>query len=73
MIKKNRLNYNWCLYGASISNNTVITYFSSNYYYELDSRFFFLGLCQGGHLDSVKIELPNYYEYINFYYKYKIG
>lgn len=66
MIKKNRLNFNWCLYGASISNNEIVTYLSSDYRYELDSRFYFLGLCQGGHLDNVKIELPNYSEYINY-------
>lgn len=66
MIKNTTLNFNWCLYAAAINYSEKVLEHLSKYQKFCDTKFFFLGLCQGGHIEQV-IELYRYYkDYINY-------
>ena len=66
MIKNKKLNFNWCVYGAGINNSEKILNYIGKYDKLYDKRFYFLGLCQGGHLDLVIEEIKYYKKYINY-------
>ena len=66
MIKNQRLNFNWCIYGAGVNNSKKILNYIMKYDKFYDKRFYFLGLCQGGHLDLVIEEIKYYKKYVNY-------
>lgn len=66
MIKNKKLNFNWCVYGAGINNSEKILNYIGKYDKFYDKRFYFLGLCQGGHLELVIEEIKYYKKYINY-------